>query len=340
MSNNCKGKCRTEKDMNIAEIAKLAGVSSAAVSRYFNNGYISESKKEAIRKVVDETGYRPSLQAQTLRTRKTMMIGVIAPKVASYSVGRVVDGIMKELDESGYHMLLAVTQNDPKREIEYLNAFNGKQVDGVILIGTVFTAEHKSALKQMKVPVVIVGQNLQGYSSVYHDDLNAMYDMTRYLMKHGRKHPAYIGVLLQDEAAGKARNTGFVNAVTDAGHPEMAVHTEISEFSLESGREAAGRIMDAYPETDALICATDEIAVGALELLLERGIKVPDKVMVTGQGDSKLLRAADHGIGTIRYSYERSGVLAAGMLLEKLNGDEDIRSEIKLGYSLVFPEVR
>ena len=74
--------------MNIAEIAKMAGVSKAAVSRYLNNGYISEKKREAIRKVVEETGYRPSVQAQTLRTRKTRMIGVIVPKISSTSVGR------------------------------------------------------------------------------------------------------------------------------------------------------------------------------------------------------------------------------------------------------------
>ncbi len=71
--------------MNVSEIAKLAGVSSATVSRYFNNGYISNEKREAIRKVVEETGYRPSVCAQTLRTKKTKMIGVIVPKIASDS---------------------------------------------------------------------------------------------------------------------------------------------------------------------------------------------------------------------------------------------------------------
>ena len=100
------------KSMNISEIAKLAGVSSAAVSRYFNNGYISEEKKEAIRKVVEQTGYRPSVQAQTLRTKKTKMIGVIVPKVASTSIGKIVEGILSVLNESGYQMLLAVTQNN------------------------------------------------------------------------------------------------------------------------------------------------------------------------------------------------------------------------------------
>ena len=95
--------------MNIKEIARRAGVSSAAVSRYFNNGYISGEKQEAIRKVVEETGYRPSIQAQTLRTRRTRMIGVIVPKVASASIGRIVEGILSVLNESEYQMLLAVT---------------------------------------------------------------------------------------------------------------------------------------------------------------------------------------------------------------------------------------
>ena len=74
--------------MNVSDIAKLAGVSNSAVSRYFNNGYISQEKREAIRKVVEETGYRPSVQAQTLRTKKTNMIGVIVPKIASASIGK------------------------------------------------------------------------------------------------------------------------------------------------------------------------------------------------------------------------------------------------------------
>ena len=133
--------------MNIAEIAKRAGVSNAAVSRYFNNGYISEEKREKIRKVVEETGYRPSVQAQTLRTKKTKMIGMIVPKVASASLGRVVEGVLSILNENGYRMLLAVTQNDPEKELEYLDALDDKQVDGVILVATVFTAEHKQALK-------------------------------------------------------------------------------------------------------------------------------------------------------------------------------------------------
>ncbi len=100
--------------MNIAEIAKLAGVSNAAVSRYFNNGYISDEKRRAIQKVVEETGYRPSVQAQMLRTKKTRMIGVIVPRIASASIGKEVEGVLSVLNKSEYQLLLAVTQNNPQ----------------------------------------------------------------------------------------------------------------------------------------------------------------------------------------------------------------------------------
>ena len=148
--------------MNIAEIANLAGVSRAAVSRYFNNGYLSEEKRLAIRKAVEETGYRPSAQARTLRTKRTGMVGVILPKMVSPSVGRMVEGMLSVLDARGYQMLLAVTRNDPKKELEYLNAFQDKLVDSVILVATVFTPEHRRILKKLSVPVVIAGQQLTG----------------------------------------------------------------------------------------------------------------------------------------------------------------------------------
>lgn len=85
--------------MTIKEIAKLAGVSSAAVSRYLNGGYVSDEKKEQIKKVIDETGYQPSAQARMLRTKKACLIGVVVPKINSESISRITAGIEKVLSE-------------------------------------------------------------------------------------------------------------------------------------------------------------------------------------------------------------------------------------------------
>lgn len=321
--------------MNIAEIAKLAGVSSAAVSRYFNNGYISEEKREAIRKVVKETGYRPSVQAQTLRTKKTKMIGVIVPKLASASIGRIVEGILSLLNESGYQMLLAVTQNNQKKELEYLPVFNGKQVDGVILVATVLTVEHKRILKNLSVPVVIVGQHLSGYCCVFHDDYHATYDITKLILEKGRKNLGYISAILQDKAVGAERYRGFMDAVRDSGHEKLAENFVISSFSVASGYEKMKELLEKCKNLDGLVCATDTMAAGAMQYLHEQGIEVPTQILVAGQGDSEMARVTAPPLVTVHYSYEKSGEVAVQMLMEALGQGEATIKEVKLGYYIV-----
>lgn len=321
--------------MNISEIAKLAGVSSAAVSRYFNQGYISEEKREAIRKVVEETGYRPSIQAQTLRTKKTKMIGVIVPKIASASIGRVVEGILSVLNESGYQMLLAVTQNNPKKELEYLTTFSEKQVDGVVLVATILTAEHKRILKELTVPVVIVGQRLSGYYCIYHDDYHASYELTTLLLKKGRKRLGYIGAILQDKAVGAERYRGFQEAVCKSGRKEDAKNYVIASFTVASGYEKAEELLQKCNELDGIVCATDTMAAGAMQYLREHGIAVPEQICVVGQGDSEMARVTTPSLVTVHYSYEKSGEMAVQMLLEVLHRGETDLKEIKLGYSIV-----
>lgn len=318
--------------MNIAEIANLAGVSRAAVSRYFNNGYISEEKRLAIRRVVEETGYRPSAQAQTLRTKRTRMVGVIVPKMVSSSVGKMVEGMLSVLDEEGYQMVLAVTRNDPKKELEYLSAFQEKLVDSVILVATIFTPEHKRILKTLSVPVVIAGQRLAGYCCVFQDDYHAAYDLTKTLLEKGKSRLGYIGATFQDRAAGEERYRGYRDAVGDAGYEALAENYAISRFTSASGYEKAGELLDKCGMLDGLICATDTMAMGAAECLRERGIAVPDQILVAGHGDSEMARVMVPSLVTVHYAYEKCGEIAAGMVMEALGQGETPRREVKLGY--------
>lgn len=321
--------------MNIAEIAEMAGVSKAAVSRYLNNGYISEQKREAIRRVVEETGYRPSVQAQTLRTRKTKMIGVIVPKISSTSVARVVEGILTTLNENGYQMLLAIAQNDPAKELEYLHAFHSKQVDGIVLVAAIFTPEHKRMLKSSAVPVVIVGQRLPGYPAVFHDDYHASYDLTRLLLDKGRRKLGYISADLRDQAAGAERYRGFCDAAKDMGLGELTDHFVTAAFTAASGYEKAGEILEKFGGLDGIICASDTIAAGATQYVREHGIKSPDQILMAGHGDSEMARMTYPPLTTVHYFYEKSGETAVQMLMELLEGSEGAVKEIKLGYYIV-----
>lgn len=319
--------------MTINEIAELAGVSRATVSRYLNNGYVSEEKKNRIAGVIRETGYVPSSQAKMLRTKKTGLIGVIIPKISSDSISRMVDGIGEELSKAGYQLLLASTNNDEREEVRYLQTFRNNYVDGIILIGTIFRKEHRKALEELTVPVVVLGQQYEGYACVYQDDQHAAKDVTALLTK-ACSHIAYIGVTTKDKAVGMARKKGFQTALSVSG-AELAAEREVP-FQMEAGYEAMKEIMRTIPQVDGVFCATDTIAAGVMQYLREA-----DKewdVAVAGMGDSKVATILRPALTTVHFYYKTSGAEAARLLVEMMQEGDDIRKEVKMGYRIIERE--
>ena len=321
--------------MDINTIASMAGVSRATVSRYLNDGYVSQEKRAAIKRVIDKTGYVPSRQAKTLRTGKTDVVGVIIPKINSASISRMVAGITSVLNDTGYQVLLANTDNDAAREVGFLKLFTERrQVDGIILIATVFTPEHHAALKDLHVPIVILDQDLPGYSCVHQDDYDAACAITQLALRHAER-PGYIGVMEEDVAAGHMRRKGFLDTCAGAGIevPEEAL--AVAEFTVDAGYTAAESIMQARPDTDALVCATDSIAYGALTYLREHDIAVPEDVQVTGIGDGELSQVITPRLTTVHHHYTTSGAEAAKMLMGLMTGNDSVPREVKMGFEVV-----
>ena len=110
--------------MSIKKIAELSGVSKSTVSRYLNGGYVSESNKSKIKAAIEKTGFIPSFAAQSLRTKVTKQIGVIIPKLNSYSISKMVAGITEILNKEGYYVVLANTENNEDEELKYLSLFD------------------------------------------------------------------------------------------------------------------------------------------------------------------------------------------------------------------------
>lgn len=319
--------------MNINEIAKLAGVSRATVSRYLNDGYVSEEKRKIIQEVIEKTGYQPSAQAQNLRKQMTGLIGVIIPRIQSEAVNRMVAGISSILSEAGYQLLLANTQNDEKKELSYLKTFSKNYVDGIIFIGTIFTKAHFNLIKQLEVPIVILGQQVEGYSCVYQDDYHAAKEAARLLSNSG-KQIGYIGVTTRDKAAGAQRKRGFLDELREQGIQAVEKYMTEADFGVEAGYEAAKRLMESSPEIDSFFCATDSIAIGALKRLREIGKIIPEEVQLIGFGDNAIGRIVEPSITTIHFYYQTSGKEAARLLLEIISSGEDIKKEIKMGFQL------
>ena len=321
--------------MNISEIAKLAGVSRATVSRYLNDGYVSEEKREKIKAVIEETGYIPSTQAQMLRTKKTKLIGVILPKISSETISKIVDGISEKLAASGYHILLGNTDNSIERELEYLNIFKNNQVDGIIFIATIVSRRHKKLLKEIPVPVVVIGQEVEGYCCVYHDDYYAAKELTKRMIKANCKALAYIGATSEDKAAGLDRKQGFLEAIKETDIRTDELLLEEGSFSMESGYELMKKILAKKLDIDGVFCATDTIAVGAMEAVKEAGKNIPEDISVVGIGDTKISKVVTPKLTTARYYYKTSGVEAAAMLLAIIEEGQTYNKKIKLGYEIL-----
>ena len=226
--------------MNINEIAKLAGVSRATVSRYLNNGYVSEEKKKNISRVIEETGYQPSSQAQRLRTKKTKLVGVILPKIDSNTISREVAGISDILTKKGYQLILANTNNSVEEELKYLSLFRDNQVDGVIFIATILTKQHREMMKGFKVPIVLLGQQLDGYPCIFQDDYKAAVNLTEQMVKTGKKF-GYITVTDKDEAVGRQRKSGVEKVLGENQITLESGCVKCGNFTLESGYEKAKR---------------------------------------------------------------------------------------------------
>ncbi len=321
--------------MDINQIARMAGVSRATVSRYLNDGYVSQEKRAAIRRVIERTGYVPSRQAKSLRTGKTNVVGVIIPKINSASVSRMVAGITLVLNEAGYQVLLANTDNDASREVDYLHLFSEKsQVDGVILIATVITPEHREAISALPVPIVVLDQDVDLCSCVHQNDRDGMRDVTAVALRDARR-PAYIGVFEEDVAVGQMRRAGFLDACAAAGVevPERAMR--IADFTLDSGYEQTEALLEAYPELDAIVCATDSIAYGALTCLREYGHRVPEEVSVTGMDDSEISQIVTPTLTTVHLHYKTSGAETAKMLVGLMSGEESVTRRVKMSYEVV-----
>lgn len=321
--------------MNIGDIAEMAGVSRAAVSRYLNNGYISKEKRERIRKVIEETGYRPSVMAQILRTKKTHLAGVVLPRIHSDSISAVVAGIGHSLNAAGYDMLLATTDNQPEKELDFLRIFSNDRVDGIIILATVITEEHRQILNDMKIPVVIAGQTAEGYCCVSHDDYNAGKQLTERLLAGNRRKIAYIGVRKDDIAVGLRRYEGYLSALKEAGIEPPPESYETADFSRESGAEAMRRLLQAYPEPDAVLAATDSIATGAMYVLQSSGRRVPEDVAIAGFGDNVISGVTTPGLTTAHFHYRECGEIAALKLVERIEGNPDTDENVVLGFEII-----
>lgn len=304
----------------IADIAKKAGVAKSTVSRFLNGGSVSNATRQKIELVIQETGYIPNSFAQSLKAKKTSMIGTIVPRLDSFSASQTVAGMDEELRKHGYQLLIINASQDLSREIEALYDLARQKISGIILFATQVTDTHLAAIQDIGIPVILLGQQHKDVHSMIYNDYAAGYDMGRYVLSKGHRHIAYIGVTEQDVAVGIQRKEGFLKAVSEDSEAKADLYE--SGFKMSDGVKTAWSIFESNRTLPtAVVCATDNIALGVMKAAHMKGIQIPNELSVTGFGGYDVTEVIHPGLTTVKYGYSQAGHLAAQHIMKLVNDE-------------------
>ena len=323
--------------MTNREVAELAGVSSAAVSRYLNGGYLSEEKRQRIAAAIEETGYVPSANARILRTKKSDTVGVILTRADESAMSGVVSGIEKYFFASDYGTSIAYVGDDVKELAKTMRSLLERQIDGIILVSSAPVPGDMDLYLRARVPVVVVGQHVRDLCSVRFDNFGAAYDLASSLGCGPDSRIAYIDAAGQYRSFGADRRKGFLAGLERIGIDQDHIAVRTAGFSVNDGYRTVSELLGKRAEFDFISCATDTIAAGAIKAIRERygssfSARAP---RVSGFGNDPILQAVAGPIPTVSFDYEECGIKAAEIMVDKLKDATVGTTSLVLGYRIV-----
>ena len=321
--------------MNIIEIAKLAGVSKSTVSRYLNDGYVSEEAREKIKEVIEQTGFVPKRQAQAMRSQKTNLIGIIVPKISTETAARVIEGVTNELSNFGYEVLIGNANLSIEKEIDYLKVFKN-QVDGIIFMATEITPKHYELFDQLKIPIVIIAQKVENYPCIIHDDYHASKDAINYLISKGHRSIGFIGVGEYDVAVGIERKKGYLDALKENDIEVYNDYIQIGDFSHESAFKLTHQLMSLPNPPSAIFTVTDNLAIGCMEYLKENNYSIPNDVAIMGLGDLKISAYMTPRLTTIHYYFKTMGSKSANLLIQLIQSGKESSKNCESNFTFKY----
>jgi LacI family transcriptional regulator len=308
--------------LTITDIAEMAGVSKATVSRVINKTKpVSSEVRQRVMQVIKETGYKPSFVARSLINKETNIIGVVVPDISNEFCSQLVQGVVDVANIYNYTMILCNTFSDYQREEDFLEVLSEKEVDGIIFVTYSASDYHKEFFDSYEKPVVTVNAKIQDvrHPNVDIDNEMAAYEGVRYLMDLGHEKIAMIGVDNADYATGYLRKKGYKKALEDNDVEYNEDYYKEANYSAELAREKIKELLELEEVPTAVFCASDEMAAGAIGYCLENGVRVPEDISIMGFDDSKISKLFVPQITTISQPSFDMGAVAM-RLIDKIKG--------------------
>ncbi len=318
--------------MNIHDIAKLAGVSKSTVSRVINkNGFVAPKSLMRVLQVIEEVNYRPNIFAKGMRTNRSFSIGILFPDLSNPFFDdwyRVVDRIS---GTKGYLNYICITDPLGKTEMKRIEDLLARSIDGIIYFS--YQKQHKVIEKLKSIsdhtPVVccdamMIGENL---SYVCVDERKGTYDAALYLIEKGRKRIAYI----KGSDAYQVdinRYEGYLNALHEKNLPFDESLVFSGDFKINDGFEATKYFMQQHNPPNAIMAATDYMAMGALNYLDQNGISVPDQVAVVGFDNLNMSAGSKPPLTTIEIPIEQLASNAIEALISQIENSKAVIQQV------------
>ncbi|SHF54217.1 transcriptional regulator, LacI family [Desulforamulus putei DSM 12395] len=317
----------------IKDVAKLAGVSVYTVSRVLNtSGYVEKTTEERVIAAIKQLNYKPSQIARGLVSKKTKTFGLVLPDITNPFFPEVARGAEDEARRHGYNIILCNSDWDIQKEKMYLGILQEKCVDGIILVGSRLNEDYLGKIMSvLATPFVLLDRtSTLDVHSISTNNVLGSYLATKHLIEQGYQNIAHIaGPPLSPTA--QQRLIGYKNALAEHNIPLDLVLVVEGDYRISGGALAMKRLLHLKKVPDAVFCANDLMAIGALEVLQEAGVKVPDQVALVGYDGINLSKYVYPRISTIIQPTYKMGSTAVQLILETLNkGTQTIFKHIEL----------
>lgn len=314
---------RSIKEVRIADVARIAGVSTATVSRVLADpDKVRQKTRTLVMEAVKRSGYTPNSVARNLRKRRTMTALVVVPNLANPVFAQILRGIDDELTNAGYGLVIGNLDNCAEREARYVELALSRQVDGIILMNGRVPENGKRTMKEAGLPMVAMCAAIKDETipDVVVQDREASRAAVRYLTQLGHRRLGYIsgppGNIIASE-----RLSGFMEGMADAGLSERDFVRWDGRFVFSSGVAAAEEFLRLTDRPTAIYASSDESAIGFIKIVRAAGLRVPEDVSVIGFDGIEFSDYVEPTLTTFRQPLHELGQKGANVLLKMIQNE-------------------
>lgn len=308
------------------DVAKLAGVSVATVSYVVNDGPrpVASATRERVLQAIEQLGYQPSAVARSLRTQRTLTVGLVVSDILNFFHSGVAKSVEEAARRAGYTVILCNSDEDPEQELMYLQMLQQKRVDGIILVPTGGNVGYLQSIIDQEWNLVQLDRRLDELEtdSIVIDNEPGAYVAVKHLIELGHRRIALIGAPFH-LTPGRGRRAGYERALREAGIPIEAELMAEGNFKEQPGMQLTRYFMSLSEPPTALFAANNRLGLGAIEALQEQGRAIPDDVALAVFDDVEYYALLSPRITAVSYSIYDLGQIAFELLLNRMTAETD-----------------